>query len=75
MNAFPRILMAAAWLLAAACAVIYAFSRRHRVDAQNVTDSAEVMIFAGASPRSYAHHDVDHDDHGTPTARTGAGSR
>jgi PiT family inorganic phosphate transporter len=35
-------------LLALSCAVIYAFSRRHKVDRQNVTDSAEVMVFASA---------------------------
>jgi PiT family inorganic phosphate transporter len=40
-------------LLTIACAVIYAFSRRHRVDHQNVTDSAEVMVFAGAGAPSY----------------------
>ena len=41
-------------LLATACAVIYAFSRRHKVDHENVTDSAEVMVFASAAARSYA---------------------
>jgi PiT family inorganic phosphate transporter len=64
-------------LLSAACAVIYAFSRRHKVDHVNVTDSAEVMVFASASARAYskAASDDDHHDHGSPSARTGAGSR
>ena len=65
-------------LLAAACVVIYAFSRRHKVDHQNVTDSAEVLVFASANPRSYstpqAGEDADHD-HGSPSTHTGAGSR
>jgi PiT family inorganic phosphate transporter len=65
-------------LLAASCAVIYAFSRRHRIDHENVTDSAEVMVLASASGRSLSttrrHDDTDHD-HGSPSARTGAGSR
>jgi PiT family inorganic phosphate transporter len=41
-------------LLAVACAVIYGFSRRHRVDSENVTESAEVMVFASAGARPYA---------------------
>ncbi|GAA1430025.1 inorganic phosphate transporter [Microlunatus lacustris] len=69
-------------LLTAACGVIYAFSRRHKVDHQNVTDSAEVMVFASArnysGPRPHgdeaAGDDVDHD-RGSPPARTEAGSR
>lgn len=35
-------------LLAAACLVIFTLSRRSRVDAGNVTDSAEVLVFASA---------------------------
>jgi inorganic phosphate transporter, PiT family len=35
-------------LLAVSCAAIYVFSRRHKVDRENVTDSAEVMVFAAA---------------------------
>jgi PiT family inorganic phosphate transporter len=62
-------------LLAAACSVIYALSRRHRVDATNVTDSAEVMILAATAPMTYASPDVHRKDQGSPTARTGAGSR
>jgi len=41
-------------LLAASCAVIYLFSRRHKVDRENVTDSAEVMVFASAVPHAFA---------------------
>ena len=58
-------------LLAAACAVIYAFSRQHKVDHSNVTDSAEVMVFAGATARS-----LRGTAGGTPTdpARPGSGT-
>ena len=62
-------------LLAAACGVIYAFSRQHRVDHENVTDSAEVMVLASASSRSYPTGRKDGDDQGSPSSRTGAGSR
>jgi PiT family inorganic phosphate transporter len=62
-------------LLAAACGVIYAFSRQHRVDHENVTDSAEVMVLASASSRSYPTKHKDGDDQGSPSSRTGAGSR
>jgi PiT family inorganic phosphate transporter len=48
-------------LLALSCAVIYVFSRRHKVNQQNVTDSTEVMVFASA--RSY----------GPPHSGTGVG--
>ena len=62
-------------LLAVACAVIWAFSRRNKVDHENVTDSAEVMVFASA--RTFPGHPVEGDDHdqGSTTRRTGAGSR
>jgi PiT family inorganic phosphate transporter len=40
-------------LLCAACTVIYAVSRRHTVNARNVTDSAEVMVLASAAPEAY----------------------
>ncbi len=60
-------------LLALACSIIYAFSRRHRVDHENVTDSAEVMVFASANPRSYSTHaHGDDSDHDTPSKHTGA---
>ncbi len=62
-------------LLAVACAIIYAFSRRHKIDHQNVTDSAEVMVFASASPSSYStRKHGDDTDHDSPSNRTGAGS-
>ena len=40
-------------LLAAACSVIWAFSRRHRVSHHNVTDSREVLVLAAASETAY----------------------
>ena len=40
--------------LGVSCAVIYAISRRHAVNATNVTDSAEVLVLASAAPDSYA---------------------
>jgi PiT family inorganic phosphate transporter len=46
-------------LLALSCAVIYAFSRRHKVDRQNVTDSAEVMVFAAARNYRPSHSSVE----------------
>ena len=41
-------------LLGVACLIIWAFSRRNRVDSNNVTDSAEVMVLAAATPSTYA---------------------
>ena len=41
-------------LLAAACGVIFGLSRRSRVSATNVTDSAEVLVFASARTGSSA---------------------
>lgn len=61
-------------LLAAACTVIWAFSRRHKVDHENVTDSAEVMVFASARLPGHTAEGDDHDQ-GSTTRRTGAGSR
>ncbi|CAA9290077.1 MAG: Probable low-affinity inorganic phosphate transporter [uncultured Friedmanniella sp.] len=61
-------------LLALSCGVIYAFSRRHRVDHENVTDSAEVMVFASARNFPAARPESEDHDHGSPTRRTGAGS-
>ena len=63
-------------LLTVACGVIYAFSRRHKVDHANVTDSAEVMVFASA--RTFPSHPESTDadqGHDSPPRRTGAGSR
>jgi PiT family inorganic phosphate transporter len=40
-------------LLAGACLVIYAFSRRHRITHANVTDSHEVLVLAAATPTAY----------------------
>ncbi len=40
-------------LLTAACLTIWAISRRNRVDSRNVTESAEVMVLASASPSTY----------------------
>ncbi len=42
-------------LLGLACVVIYALSRRHRVDHSNVTESREVLVLASAAPSSYPH--------------------
>jgi PiT family inorganic phosphate transporter len=39
--------------LCVACAVIYAISRRNTINAANVTESAEVLVLASASPDSY----------------------
>ncbi len=50
-------------LLAVACAVIFAISRRNHVDHTNVTESREVMVLAGASPSTYA-NDPRLDSHG-----------
>jgi len=47
-------------LLAVACLVIFVLSRRHRVDRDNVTDSAEVMVFAGATGRALRPTDDTH---------------
>jgi hypothetical protein len=52
----------------AACAVIYAFSRQHKVDHHNVTDSAEVMVFAAASGRSLSPTADTADPEPTPGA-------
>jgi PiT family inorganic phosphate transporter len=52
-------------LLAAACAVIFALSRRSRVSSTNVIDSAEVMVFASARTGSAAGRPVK--------TRTGSG--
>ncbi|MCW2806002.1 MAG: pit [Propionibacteriaceae bacterium] len=43
-------------LLAVACAVIWAISRKHSVDHTNVTDSHEVMVLAAAAPETFEHH-------------------
>ncbi len=40
-------------LLAIACGVIWTLSRRHQVTQHNVTDSAEVLVLASASPEAY----------------------
>jgi PiT family inorganic phosphate transporter len=40
-------------LLAAACSVIWALSRHHRVSRHNVTDSREVLVLASASEPTY----------------------
>ncbi|HEU5484390.1 MAG TPA: inorganic phosphate transporter [Microlunatus sp.] len=41
-------------LLAGACAIIWSLSRRNRVHQHNVTDSAEVLVLASASPDTYS---------------------
>jgi inorganic phosphate transporter, PiT family len=51
-------------LLALACVIIFALSRRNRVDQSNVTDSREVLVLASAAPSAYAH------DSGTPDKKT-----
>ena len=40
-------------LLAVACGVIWIVARRNHIDHRNVTDSAEVMVLATASPDDY----------------------
>ena len=40
-------------LLAAVCVVIWLVSRRNQVTSRNVTDSADVMVLASASPSTY----------------------
>jgi PiT family inorganic phosphate transporter len=40
--------------LAVSCAVIYAVSRKHTVNAGNVTESAEVLVLASAAADAYA---------------------
>jgi PiT family inorganic phosphate transporter len=42
-------------LLAAVCVIILVVSRRNQVTSHNVTDSAEVMVLASASPSTYPH--------------------
>ena len=41
-------------LLTGACLVIYLFSRRHKVNHANVTDSHEVLVLAAATSTTYA---------------------
>jgi inorganic phosphate transporter, PiT family len=45
-------------LLGVGCVVIYALSRRHRVDHSNVTESREVLVLASAAPSAYPHDDT-----------------
>ena len=52
-------------LLAAACAVIFAVSRRNKINHLNVTDSHEVLVLAGAAPSTYA-NDPRLDPHHKP---------
>ncbi len=54
-------------LLGAACVVIFALSRRSRISAANVTESADVLVFAGARAASSAV--ADQPDH--PRLRSG----
>lgn len=53
-------------LLAVACVVIWRLSRHNRVDSNNVTDSAEVMVLASATPSTY-----DDDPRLTPLPKAG----
>jgi PiT family inorganic phosphate transporter len=41
-------------LLVVACSVIYFFSRRHKINHANVTDSHEVLVLAAATSPTYA---------------------
>jgi PiT family inorganic phosphate transporter len=59
-------------LLALACVVIYALSRRHRVDYSNVTDSREVLVLASAAPSAYANEGTPDKKTKKPKARSGA---
>jgi PiT family inorganic phosphate transporter len=59
-------------LLTVACLVIYALSRRHRVDHTNVTDSREVLVLASAAPSAYPHDDVPAEKTRKPKDRSGA---
>jgi PiT family inorganic phosphate transporter len=64
--------MALLVLLGLACAVIYAMSRRHRVNHSNVTDSREVLVLASAAPSAYAHDGTPQKKVKKPKARSGA---
>jgi PiT family inorganic phosphate transporter len=59
-------------LLSVACAIIYAMSRRHRVNQNNVTDSREVLVLASASPSAYAADGTREKKAKKSKARTGA---
>jgi PiT family inorganic phosphate transporter len=59
-------------LLSVACAIIYAMSRRHRVNQSNVTDSREVLVLASASPSAYAADGTREKKAKKSKARTGA---
>ena len=59
-------------LLTVACLVIYALSRRHRVDHTNVTDSREVLVLASAAPSAYPHDDGVEKKTRKPRDRSGA---
>jgi hypothetical protein len=52
--------------------VIYALSRRHRVDHSNVTDSREVFVLASAAARAYARKSTPEKKTKKPKARSGA---
>ena len=59
-------------LLTVGCAVIYALSRKHRVDHTNVTESREVLVLASAAPTAYPHDDSDPKKGRKLRARSGA---
>ena len=59
-------------LLGLACVVIYALSRRHRVDHINVTESREVLVLASAAPSAYARNNGGEKKAKKPKARSGA---
>jgi inorganic phosphate transporter, PiT family len=59
-------------LLGVACLVIYAMSRRHRVDHTNVTESREVLVLASAAPSAYARDRAPQKKAKKPKARSAA---
>ena len=59
-------------LLGVACLVIYAMSRRHRVDHTNVTESREVLVLASAAPSAYPQNRVAEKKARKPKARSSA---
>jgi PiT family inorganic phosphate transporter len=59
-------------LLCVACLIIYAMSRRHRIDHTNVTESREVLVLASAAPSAYRHNGAAGKKARKPKVRSGA---
>ena len=58
-------------LLGLGCVVIYALSRRHRVDHSNVTESREVLVLAAAKPSTFDHDGGSQKKAKKPKVRSG----